>query len=156
MHRRSCLQTTSSVHYTTSCKHILVLLRMGEIIARNMLSWLKLSIKFVIVASSWLFILLYHWCTVTQTSNLIFIKSDIWEFSRKPVEKIQVSLKSGKDKGYFTWRPIYIFLIILRSALLKMRNVSNKSSRENQNTHFVFSIFFSPKIVPFMRRGKIL
>ena len=33
-------------------------LRMGEIIARNMLSWLLLSIKFVIVASSWLFILL--------------------------------------------------------------------------------------------------
>jgi len=26
------------VHYTTSCKHSLVLLRMGEIIARNMLS----------------------------------------------------------------------------------------------------------------------
>jgi len=28
----------SSVHYTTSCKHGLMLLRMGEIIARNMLS----------------------------------------------------------------------------------------------------------------------
>ena len=28
----------SSVHYTTSCKNSLVFLRMGEIIARNMLS----------------------------------------------------------------------------------------------------------------------
>jgi hypothetical protein len=28
----------SSVHYNTSCKHSLVLLRMGDIIARNMLS----------------------------------------------------------------------------------------------------------------------
>ena len=28
----------SSMHYTTSCKHSLVLLRMGEIISRNMLS----------------------------------------------------------------------------------------------------------------------
>jgi hypothetical protein len=28
----------SSVHYTTSCKHSLVILTMGEIIARNMLS----------------------------------------------------------------------------------------------------------------------
>jgi len=28
----------SSVHYTTSCKHSLMLLRMGEIIARNMSS----------------------------------------------------------------------------------------------------------------------
>ena len=33
-----CLQAASSVHYTTSCKHSLVLLRMSEIIARNMLS----------------------------------------------------------------------------------------------------------------------
>jgi len=33
-------QAASSVYYTTSCKHSLVLLRMGEIIARNMLSWL--------------------------------------------------------------------------------------------------------------------
>ena len=27
---------------------------------------------------------------------------------RKYVEKIQVSLKSGKNNGYFTWRPTYI------------------------------------------------
>jgi len=48
----------SSVHYTTSCKHSLVLLRVGEIIARNMLSWLKLFIKLpIIVASSWLYII---------------------------------------------------------------------------------------------------
>jgi len=33
-------QSASSVHYTTSCKHSLVLLGMGEIIVRNMLSWL--------------------------------------------------------------------------------------------------------------------
>jgi len=50
-------QAASPVHYTTSCKHSLVLLRMGEIIARNMLSWLKLSVKFVIVA---LFDCLYY------------------------------------------------------------------------------------------------
>jgi len=44
-HRRCCQQVESSVFYTTSCKQSLVLLRMGEIIARNMLSWLKLLIK---------------------------------------------------------------------------------------------------------------
>ena len=53
-------------------------------VARNMLSNLKrrnkyntkwylvdflFHIKIIIVASSWLFILLYQWCTVTQTSN---------------------------------------------------------------------------------------
>jgi hypothetical protein len=34
------------------------------------------------------------------------------------------------------------FLIIVRAYILRMRNVSDKSCRENQNTHFVFSNFF--------------
>ena len=54
---RLCLQlvvkctddAASSVHFTTSCKHSLVLLRMYEIIARNMLSWLKLLIKLLLL-----------------------------------------------------------------------------------------------------------
>ena len=33
------------------------------------------------------------------------------------------------------------FFIISLSILLRMRNVSDKSCRENQNTHFVFSNF---------------
>ena len=45
---------------------------------------------------------------------------------------------------------LYTILIICRSVLLRMRNVSDKSCRENQNTHFVFSNF-SSQIVPFMR-----
>jgi len=32
----------------------------------------------------------------------------------------------------------HIFTIISRSFLLRMRNVSDKICRENQNTHFVF------------------
>ena len=39
----------------------------------------------------------------------IFIKFDIWIFFRKCVEKIQVILKSNKNNGYVTWRPIYLF-----------------------------------------------
>ena len=34
------------------------------------------------------------------------------------------------------------FFIISRSILLRMRNVPDKSCRENQNTHFVFNNFF--------------
>jgi hypothetical protein len=48
---------------------------------------------------------------------------EIWYLNifRKSVQKIQVSLKSDKDKGYFTWRPIYISdPIISRSWPLKM------------------------------------
>jgi hypothetical protein len=37
------------------------------------------------------------------------------------------------------------------SFLLRMRNVSDQSCRDNQNTHFVFSNLFS-KMVPFMRK----
>jgi hypothetical protein len=43
----------------------------------------------------------------------------------------------------------YTFLIIPRSVMLRMRNVSEKSCRENQNTHFIFSDF--SKIIFFMR-----
>jgi len=49
MHRRCCQQAASSVHYTTSCKHSLALLRMREIITQNMLSWLKLLIKLLLL-----------------------------------------------------------------------------------------------------------
>ena len=37
----------------------------------------------------------------------------------------------------------YTFLIISRTFLLRMRNVSDKSCRENQNTHFMTINFFS-------------
>ena len=43
------------------------------------------------------------------------------------------------------------FMIIHRRFLLRKRNVSGKSCRENQNTHFVFNNFFFRKILPFMR-----
>ena len=45
----------------------------------------------------------------------------------------------------------YNIVVISRSFLLStsMRNVSDENSRENQNTPFVFSKFFFPKILPF-------
>ena len=33
-------------------------------------------------------------------------------------------------------------MIILRSLLLRMKNVSDKNCRENQNTHFMFNNIF--------------
>ena len=60
---------------------------------------------------------------------------------RKSVEKIQLSLKSDNNNEYFTWRFMYFF-IISRSVLFRIRNVPDKSSRENQNTHFAFNNFF--------------
>jgi len=48
----------------------------------------------------------------------------------------------------------YTFLIIPRSVLLRMINKAGESCRKNQNKYFVFNTIF-PKIVPFVRRGKI-
>jgi hypothetical protein len=50
-----------------------------------------------------------------------FMKCGIWDFL-KNVEKIQVLLKSDKNNGYFTWRPMYIYDIILLSKFLRMKN----------------------------------
>jgi predicted house-cleaning NTP pyrophosphatase (Maf/HAM1 superfamily) len=48
------------------------------------------------------------------------------------------------------------FVIISCSILLTMRNVSDKACRENQNTHFTFSNFFSPEnnVEKYCRAGK--
>jgi len=37
------------------------------------------------------------------------MKFGILSIFQKDVEKTQVSFKSGKNNGYFTWRPIYLF-----------------------------------------------
>jgi len=45
---------------------------------------------------------------------------------------------------------LYTFFIVSRSVLPRMKNVSDKRCRENQNTHFMFNKFFS-KIIQFIR-----
>jgi len=61
-------------------------------------------------------------------------------FFRKSLQKIQVSLKSDKNNTYFRWIPTYIFIVF--RSVLKMRNVLEKSFREDQNWHFIFDNFF--------------
>jgi len=62
---------------------------------------------------------------------------------RKFVEKIQVSLKSDKNNGYFTWRTLCMFWSYLGSVLLtrRMRNVSDKGVQKIK-THTLCSITF--------------
>jgi len=51
----------------------------------------------------------------------------------------------------------YTCLIISCSFFVRMRNVSDKSRRESQNTHFVFNNFFfcfEIRVVYEIRRGK--
>jgi hypothetical protein len=50
--------------------------------------------------------------------------------SRNTVEKIQVSLKSDKNNGYFTRRAIHIYDILLNSSW-------KKRCREYENAYFM-------------------
>ena len=66
---------------------------------------------------------------------------------RKSVDVIQVSLKSHKNNGYFTWRPMYIFSnISLNSSCDEMFQTK---FLEKMRTHFVFSNVF-----PKRKRGR--
>ena len=67
--------------------------------------------------------------------NLIFV------YFSQICPKDSSFIKIWQKKGYFTRRPIQ-FIIIPRSDLLTISNVSDKSCRENRNTHFVFNAFF--------------
>jgi len=60
----------------------------------------------------------------------------------KSVKKIQVLLKYEIILGTLH-EDRCTFCIISRSVVLTMRNISDESCRQNQNTHFVFSKFFS-------------
>jgi hypothetical protein len=84
----------------------------------------------------------------------IFIKFGIWVFFETLTRKFKFHYNLPKITGTLHGDR-YTFLIISRSVLLRMRNVSDKSCRENQNTHFLFSDFF-PKGFSFVRKcGKI-
>jgi hypothetical protein len=57
-------------------------------------------------------------------------------FFRKSVKEIQVSSKSDKITGIL-YEDVSIFVTTYRWILYIIRNISDKSCRENQNTHFM-------------------
>jgi hypothetical protein len=61
---------------------------------------------------------------------------------RKTAKKIQVSLKSDKNSGYFKRRPIYIFDHV--SLSYSYNDDSHKRCRGNQNHPIIFSTFPPP------------
>jgi hypothetical protein len=71
---------------------------------------------------------------------------EIWYLSifRKTVEKIQVALKSDKNNGTLHEEQ-YTYMVISHSDLFRMRNVSDRSCRKYQNTHFMSRNFFYRK-----------
>jgi hypothetical protein len=75
-------------------------------------------------------------------------QSTAFHIFRNSFEGIEIWLRFYTSIVYFAWRPTRTFMTS-RLILLIMRNVSDISCRENQNTPF-FKFFF-PKIVPCRR-----
>jgi hypothetical protein len=88
----------------------------------------------------------------------IFLTFDIWAFFWKSGEN-SGSMKNPTRIMGTLHEDQYTFVFVTCSVLPRMRNVSDKSGGEYENTHCMFSIFFFfffLKILPFMREcGKI-
>jgi len=100
---------------------------------------------------------LLYWPTAWNKSAVteqIILKSDFGIFFENVSTKCKFHQNRTKITGILH-DDQYTFLIISRSFVVTMRNVSDRSCREKQNTLFVFnnlcSVFFPPKVVPFMR-----
>jgi hypothetical protein len=61
----------------------------------------------------------------SAATGWIFMKFHILSIFQKSVKKIQVSLKSVKDKGYYMPEDLCIFTIV-SNQILRMRNVSDE------------------------------
>jgi hypothetical protein len=88
------------------------------------------------------------WNTSAPT-GWIFMKFGIWVFFGYLSRKFNVHENLRRVTGALH-KHVYTFMKTSHWILLKMRNVSDKSCRENQNTHFTFCNSL-PNIMPFMR-----
>jgi len=99
-----------------------------------------------LLASSCLSVRLSAWNNSARI-GWILMKFDIWGFYENLLRKFKFYWNLTTMTGTLH-ADRYTFLIISRSVLPRMRNVSDKSCTENQNTHFVFSnIFFENRAV---------
>ena len=80
------------------------------------------------------------WNNSTPTGR-IFLKFEICVLFENRLGKFRFHQNLTRITGTIR-ADQYTFLIISRSILLRMRNVSDKSCREYQNTHFVSSSSF--------------
>jgi len=72
----------------------------------------------------------------------IITKFDIWVFFENLSLKFRFDLNLTIRTGNLH-EDLCIFMILSHQTLLRMRNVSGKSCRENQKTHFVQKVFFN-------------
>jgi hypothetical protein len=109
MHPRCCRPVSSWVHYTTSCTHILVLLKLGEIIARTMSRWLRIINKSLSLHLVGCLYYLFQWCAVKQISkwhqpSYLYILEYIYELFANPCT-LQNALWSNLQHTQWKWLP---------------------------------------------------
>ena len=73
----------------------------------------------------------------------IFVKFDIWVYFENLCRKFKFHWNRRRIAG--TLHEDQYTFVISGSVFLRMRNFSDKSCTENQNTHFVFNNFFFPE-----------
>jgi len=88
--------------------------------------------------------------------SLMTIIRELYLYLTKVIFMLKHSVKLRRYIYLVMWQHIverYVCCVqcTQHTCLSRMRNVSNKSCRENQNTHFVFSNCYS-KILQFMRK----
>jgi hypothetical protein len=81
------------------------------------------------------------WNNLAPTGR-IFMKFDIWRLFSKICRENSSLIKIRQLQLVIYIKKNTHFLILSRSFNLRVRNVSDESYRENQNTHFVFSNYF--------------
>ena len=75
----------------------------------------------------------------------IFMKFDIWVYLEKYVRKFNFHLYLTRITGILREHQC-TFMVVCRSVLLRMTNVSDESCKYNHNTYFIFSnVFFESR-----------
>ena len=121
--------------YVTQLLHVVPVVRRIRKIAKKRL-----------LTSSHMSICLSAWNNSAPTGR-IFMKFDIWVFFENLSRKLQFHYNLTRITQILH-EDQQTFLIISRSVVVRVSNVSDKISRENQNTPFMCSnIFFFSKIV---------
>jgi hypothetical protein len=102
------------------------------------------SRRFLKIAKSDLY--LHHMClcsSVRMGRDEFFMKFDIWVFFENLSRKFQVSLRPGKNYGYFKSN-FCTFVIKSRSIRLRMKSASDKATEKTKTHVSCFNSFPPP------------
>jgi hypothetical protein len=85
------------------------------------------------------------WTNSVPTGR-IFMKFDIWELFENLLRKFKFHWNLTRTAGT-SRKDRYTFMIISRSVLPRMKNVSDKRCRENKKKYFMFNLFFFNRVL---------